>query len=199
MIQSEEFNGVIRHYSDRNKIIRQIETGELYYDAVDIIPCQYTYEETEDDIPDFEIDDDLILSYILGKKDTMTWQQAQKYRALINSIIENLEDAEALAVLELFVPWENYKLYNINDKIKYEDNLYKCIQSHTSQSDWTPDITPSLWTRISVEEWPEWVQPTGAPDSYMTGDKVSHNEKHWISQYDNNVWEPGVFGWEEVI
>lgn len=199
MILTENLEGCIRHYSDNKKMIRQIETDLLFEDAVDVIPCQYTYEETEDDIPDFEIDDELILSYLLGKKETMTWQQAQKYRALINSIIENLEDAEALAVLELFVPWEENKLYNINDKIKYNDSLYKCIQSHTSQASWSPEITPALWTKISIEEWPEWVQPTGASDAYMLGDKVAHNEKHWRSAYDNNVWEPGVFGWEEVI
>ena len=49
MIKTETVdNGTrIRHYSDANMHIRQIETGVLYEDAVDIIPCEYTYEETD--------------------------------------------------------------------------------------------------------------------------------------------------------
>ncbi len=38
-----------RRYSDKNMKLRQIETGNIYEDAVDVIPCRYTYEET--DIP----------------------------------------------------------------------------------------------------------------------------------------------------
>lgn len=41
----------IRHYSDENKIIRQIDTGDLYEDAVDIYPTDHTYEETDIPIP----------------------------------------------------------------------------------------------------------------------------------------------------
>ena len=78
--------------------------------------------------------------------------------------------------------------------------LYRCLQGHTSQETWTPDAAPSLWVAISdpAEEWPAWVQPTGAHDAYAQGDKVSHNGKHWISNVDNNVWEPGVYGWTEA-
>lgn len=49
------------------------------------------------------------------------------------------------------------------------------------------------------EEYPEWVQPTGAHDAYAQGAKVSHNGKKWTSNVENNVWEPGVYGWTEVI
>ena len=44
-----------RRYSDQNAMIRQIETGVLYEDAVDVIPCKYTYEET--DVPIESVDD----------------------------------------------------------------------------------------------------------------------------------------------
>lgn len=59
---------------------------------------------------------------------------------------------------------------------------------------------PSLWVAIAdpSEEWPTWAQPIGATDAYMNGDKVSYNDKHYISTVDNNVWEPGVYGWEEA-
>ena len=63
----------------------------------------------------------------------------------------------------------------------------------------TPDITPALWVIVSAEEWPEWVQPTGVHDAYNNGDKVSRAEKHWISTMNANVYEPGIFGWNETI
>lgn len=80
------------------------------------------------------------------------------------------------------------------------DLLWKCLQSHTSQADWAPNLAVSLWVQVDnpAEEWPEWRQPTGAHDAYEKGYKVSHNDKHWISNVDNNVWEPGVYGWTEA-
>ena len=73
------------------------------------------------------------------------------------------------------------------------------MQAHTTQSDWTPDVTPALWVIVSLEEWPDWVQPTGSHDAYSKGAKVTHNSKKWTSDVDANVWEPGVYGWTEVV
>ncbi len=116
---------------------------------------------------------------------------------LIQTAIGYLPDEEAETVTALFPDWEDGKAYAVGDRVKYNELLYRCVQAHTSQSDWTPDKTPALWVRTSTEEWPEWIQPTGAHDAYNTGDKVSHNEKHWISDIDANVYEPGVYGWTE--
>lgn len=116
---------------------------------------------------------------------------------LIQTAINYLPDEEAETVTALFPDWEIGKAYAVGDRVKYNGLLYRCVQAHTSQADWTPDITPALWVRTSTEEWPEWIQPTGAHDAYNTGDKVSHNEKHWISDIDANVYEPSVFGWTE--
>lgn len=90
--------------------------------------------------------------------------------------------------------------YELNDVCLYNDKFYRCLQAHASQADWTPDAAVSLWVRIAdpAEEWPEWIQPTGAHDAYIVGAKVSHNGKHWTSDVDGNVWEPGVYGWTEV-
>lgn len=102
---------------------------------------------------------------------------------------------------EIYPQWDsNGYSYFAGEKVSYEGKYYRCIQSHTSQADWTPDTAVSLWVAISdpQEEWPEWVQPTGAHDAYNKGDKVSHLEKHWISDIDANVYEPSVFGWSEV-
>lgn len=59
----------------------------------------------------------------------------------------------------------------------------------------------SLWAVAAdpEEEWPAWSQPLGAHDAYALGAKVSHNERHWVSDVDNNVWEPGVANWTEVV
>ena len=44
---------------------------------------------------------------------------------------------------------------------------------------------------------PEWVQPDST-NSYSKGDKVTHNGKTWVSDIDNNVWEPGVYVWTDA-
>ena len=100
---------------------------------------------------------------------------------------------------KLFPMWA-LKDYAIGDRVQYEGNLYKCLQAHTAQADWTPDVAVSLWVRVDDPsiEWPDWIQPVGAQDAYAKGAKVSHNDKHWISDVDSNVWEPGVYGWTEA-
>lgn len=99
-----------------------------------------------------------------------------------------------------FPAWATSVSYAQNDIVSYSGKLYRCNQAHTSQADWTPDATASLWKEIGdpTVEYPEWSQPLGAFDAYAIGAKVSHNGKHWTSTVDNNVWEPGVYGWEEV-
>lgn len=128
----------------------------------------------------------------------MTGTRARMFRRQLDSLIDVLTDEAALDVQTLFPAWENGKTYSVGDRVQHDSVLYKCVQAHTSQDDWTPDATPALWTRVSVEEWPEWIQPYGAQDAYRLGDKVSHNGKHWISDIDFNTYEPSVYGWSEV-
>lgn len=130
----------------------------------------------------------------------ITRTHAYKLRELIEKAVAILTDTDALQGIELFPKWSDDSEYKVDDRVRYGDTLYKCLQAHTAQSSWTPDVSPSLWVRVDdpSHEFPEWIQPTGATDAYMKGDKVSHNEKHWVSDYDNNTWEPGVFGWSEV-
>lgn len=115
----------------------------------------------------------------------------------ISGIRQNVGDIQK----EVYPEWspKSYP-YFAGERVTYEGTYYRCIQNHTSQADWTPDAAVSLWVSISdpSEEYPEWKQPTGAHDAYNKGDKVSHNDKHWISDVDNNVWEPSVYGWTEV-
>lgn len=127
----------------------------------------------------------------------ITREHAYKLRRLIEELSVSLDDAIALEGVELFPKWKIDTQYEINDRIRHNNVLYKCVQAHTSQESWSPDLTPALWVKVSIDEYPEWEQPIGAQDAYMTGDKVSHNNLHWVSIIDNNVWEPGVYGWEQ--
>lgn len=78
------------------------------------------------------------------------------------------------------------------------------------------DMLPCVWPPAEGNEWTkqdggeagpggdqaggdtpaEWVQPTGAHDAYQPGDRVTHNGEVWICTVDNNVYAPGVYGWE---
>lgn len=108
-----------------------------------------------------------------------------------------IDDTTATEHLMQFAEWTFPVAYAADQLRQYGGKLYRCLQAHTSQSDWTPDASASLWKAIGdpTVEWPEWSQPIGAGDTYALGDKVSHNGSNWVSAYDNNVWEPGVFGW----
>lgn len=128
----------------------------------------------------------------------MKRHEAEQYRRHLNVLIDTLDDEAALAVTDLFIPWATKTHYLAGDRKRHGDKLYRCEQEHTSQDDWTPDITPALWTEISVDEYPEWVQPTGAQDAYRLGAKVSHLGKHWTSDIDFNTYEPSVYGWSEA-
>ena len=110
----------------------------------------------------------------------------------------SIDDVTAGEHADLFTPWASPVTYKAGDIRRYDGQLYRCVQAHTSQADWTPDTAVSLWAKIAdpADEWPEWSQPVGAHDAYQTGDKVSHNGQHWTSTVDGNVWEPGVYGWE---
>lgn len=129
----------------------------------------------------------------------ITIEKARRLRQLIERMAEELPDSDALEAQELFPKW-SIKHYAVDDRVRYGETLYRCLTEHDAQEDWTPDTAPSLWVRVDdpTVEFPEWIQPTGSTDVYSQGAKVSHNEKHWVSDIDGNVWEPGVYGWTEV-
>ena len=108
-------------------------------------------------------------------------------------------DEVALDAIDIYPHWKAGEAVAVGDRKQHNGVLYKCIQAHTTQSDWQPDVTPALWVTVSLEEWPEWVQPAGAHDAYKKDDKVTHNGKKWVSTADANVWEPGVYGWSEYV
>lgn len=116
--------------------------------------------------------------------------------------LATLDDETAIDVTVLFPVWDVGKAYAADERIRYGEKLYRCVQAHTSQADWIPPETPALWTEVAKPgDIPVWKQPTGAQDAYMTGDKVWYPDRGddvWISIVDNNTWTPGIFGWEMV-
>ncbi len=116
----------------------------------------------------------------------------------------NLTDERAMEVADLYPEWAAMKTYSENEIVKYgvnddgETQLYRVIQAHTSQVDWTPDTAVSLYKKIGFtdEGISIWTQPLGSSDAYMKGDIVSFENQLWKSTIDNNVWQPGVYGWE---
>lgn len=124
-------------------------------------------------------------------------ENAQKIANSITLATSYLDDEQAETVTNLYPLWEVGVAYAVGDRRQYDGLLYRCVQAHISQEDWTPPAVPALWVRTWADPFPEWVQPTGAHDAYAKGDKVSHNGKHWISDIDANVYEPPTF-WSEV-
>lgn len=132
----------------------------------------------------------------------MKREHAYRLRDMMHKAAASLSDTDALDGVELFKSWYSGIAYLADERVRYGDKLYRCVQSHTSQADWEPDRTPALWTEVARPgEIPVWRQPTGAQDSYAKGDKVHYPDADgpvYVSITDNNVWEPGVYGWEVV-
>lgn len=115
-------------------------------------------------------------------------------------ITKNLPDEIIAKMGAYFSEWETNHIYAVGDKVSWENYVYRCITEHTSQETWIPTDTPSLWAKVLIpdpEVIPDWEQPDST-NPYMKDDKVTHNGKTWQSNIDNNVWEPGVYGWDEI-
>lgn len=130
----------------------------------------------------------------------MTRQRAIALRALIEKAAAGLADEDALEAVELFPAWAVDTAYTLGERIRYDGQLYKCVQAHTSQTGWEPPNVPALWTAVAEPgEIPVWVQPTGAQDAYMAGDKVHYPDADgpvYVSTIDYNTYPPDIYGWE---
>ena len=134
-------------------------------------------------------------------------QVIEAVKKMFSTDVDELSDEEALEVAALYSTWSS-KLNSdetlpgqevkVGERLWDDGKLWKVIQTHNVQKNWRPKDAVSLFVEVSIEEWPAWKQPVGSSDSYMYGSKVTHSEKHWISNIDNNVWEPGVYGWDEA-
>lgn len=138
-------------------------------------------------------------------------QCAEQLRKALQMFAQSLTDDEAMEVATVFPAWQISTAYKLNEMVTYGENevgdpqLYRCVLAHTSQSNWTPDITPALWIPIGLapDNIPIWSQPTGAHDAYNTGDKVHYPDKDgpvYQSLIDGNIYSPEAYpaGWELV-
>lgn len=128
------------------------------------------------------------------------YEKIQAISKLLATTVMALDDEAALEVIALFPAWGDFigKELHTGERYYYNDKLFKVLLDHTAQAEWTPEISPSLFVEVTVEEFPEWKQPVGSADAYSKGDKVAYNGEHYVSIADGNVWEPGVYGWDKI-
>ena len=125
---------------------------------------------------------------------------ALNYRKHIETAVQSLTDDTALEAVTLYPKWESGVEYVAGYKVQYNDILYTCLMAHTSQETWTPDVSPSLWSKVLIPEEGKplpWEQPDST-NAYKKGDKVTYDGSVWVSDVDNNVWQPGVYGWTKI-
>lgn len=127
-------------------------------------------------------------------------ENARRLRPIIERAMQAIDGQDALDAVGLYPAWASGVGYTVGDKVRYGDVLYRCLMGHTSQDTWTPDVSPSLWAQVLAEDGKilPWQQPDST-NAYSKGDKVMHAGKTWVSDVDGNVWEPGVYGWSEIV
>ena len=131
----------------------------------------------------------------------MTRNKAKEFIESLVSLRGSATDEQAVEAQAVYPVWKEDVVYALNDRVLYNEVLYKVITAHTSQADWTPDASASLFAKVLIPDEsviPEWEQPDST-NPYMIGDKVTYNGKTWVSIVDNNVWAPGAYGWEELV
>lgn len=128
-------------------------------------------------------------------------EEAKDFRSKVDTLLVALTDEQAIENIILFPTWSIGINYKVNDRIRYNNILYRVLQDHTSQADWVPSSTVSLFARVLNEtednSIPEWIQPEST-EGFKIGDQVMHNGILYTSTADNNIWEPGTVGapWE---
>lgn len=134
--------------------------------------------------------------------------KAKQLRRALQLFAQTITDeSKMMELADIYPKWDgDSKSYKAKTIVSHgvnadgETQLYIVLQDHTSQSDWTPDSASSLFKKVGFTDTGVaiWTQPLGSTDAYMTGDIVEHNGSKWTSTVDNNVWEPGVYGWDVV-
>ena len=127
-------------------------------------------------------------------------QAMEQFRKAVQMFAASLDDEKAMEVATIYDKWAVGKAYSVGEFLIYGKNsvgdpqLYKVVQAHTSQSDWTPDVTASMYVAIGQNEagYPVWSQPSGAHDAYNTEDIVDYNGVLYESQINGNTYVPGT-------
>lgn len=133
-------------------------------------------------------------------------QVMEQFGKALQMFCQSLTDEQALEVATVYPKYEIGRAYKVDEMFTYGTNnvgdpqLYRVVQAHTSQADWTPDATASLYVPIGLNDagYPVFSQPTGAHDAYNTGDIVDYNGTLYKSLIDGNTYSPDAYpaGWE---
>ena len=83
----------------------------------------------------------------MGKR----YDAAMRVKPFLQKGAQSLGDDEALEIKSIYPEWESCVEYTTRKKARYKGKLYRCLQAHTSQDAWTPDVSASLWTVIDEE------------------------------------------------
>ena len=176
-------------------VLRHIKTGNIFTGKI-YLGVNVSVDEYEE-IKDVTIDERLVI-----KLDEVDTKEKSLYK--IGKIVANqvTDDEVALEIKEFYDIWTMGVNYKVGQYITYNDILYKVLQDHTSQENWAPDVSPSIFANVltSLDGTPkEWVQPDST-NAYMTGDKVIFEGNVYESVIDNNIWSPSAYpaGWKLV-
>ena len=133
-------------------------------------------------------------------------QRAEQLRRALQLFAASLSEEQAMEVATVYPAWKVNVSYSVGDYVTYGENgvgdpqLYKVVQAHVSQDDWTPDIAVSLFVTVGLDPqgYPIWSRPTGAHDAYNIGDIVNYNGSLFRSLIDGNIYSPDEYpaGWE---
>lgn len=216
----------MKEYGTQRSTVKPLEmevTEEKIFIASNIIPVNesgigeqqgftgYEFELTEyekDEYIKIQAEQNVEMSRLMGVMfgNNATELVAMQTSRFIQMSVQaaNLTDDEAIQVADLYEEWKEKVKYPKDRILKYgvndkgETQLYRVVVEHTSQTQYPPDTDITHYKKIGFDEGgtPIWSQPLGGHDAYKKGDVVTHNGKIWVSTVDNNVWEPGVYGWE---
>lgn len=190
------------HYEDgwRDLIIPEIDhtlerLGELYFDEGNDVVSYSVMQKTVE-----EIENEILQEAKLAQEEALMAIKNSK----ILSEIQEFEDEDALQNQSAYPLWEADVYVSVGEKrqdldVNNELKLFKCVQAHTTQSDWRPKDTPALWVEVAPDGViPVWVQPLGAHDAYQIDDLVhfpTESDPVYRNTVANNVYAPNVYGW----
>lgn len=201
----------LNYLTDDNKMIlnfnKNVEAmlANGFKEVVNIVPSYDANTQILRNDGFTETENAITINYVV--EDSPVFQETQynmQEKLALSFLFEKLPDEQAAQVPMLFEEFDgNGVTYAVGKRVMYKGVLYKVIQAHTSQADWTPDAAPSLFAKVINEtvdgSIPEFVQPDST-NPYMKGDKVKFNGKVYESLIDNNVWSPTAYpsGWKEI-
>ena len=199
------------YLTDDNKMIfnfnKNVEAmiANGFKEVINIVPSYNVNTQIVRNDGFTETEDAITIKYVVEDNPTFQEEQYDAQRKLALSFLaEGLSDEQALQVPLLFEEFDgNGVAYEVGKRIMYKGILYKVIQAHTSQADWTPTAAPSLFAKVINEtidgSIPEFEQPDST-NPYMKGDRVLFNGKVYESLIDNNVYSPEAYpaGWKEI-